>query len=925
MLEDSSKKMCCSNEGLRVSFAESRARIAEQHAVEIGFRLTLLEQQLSKAQEELLASSVSLHHIRARDKWIQHLERDLALVKRDTSEIIANLNQQVDVLSNNSLIKFLRRLIFLKRRILSFVKRRFLFGFFPNNKKSVEFAGVPNSDGHSDVPDPLLDSQVFDQSLPFDEVDAGAVEEEINNYSDGKSEDDRPWRLLVVPDGRDSLLVEAVLGVAEEWSEQFNIFLIWLSDDQPPAVLLPYMSSFCFEPEARVSYEYAKKVIDQVLDSHVFECALVFDAVRCRVVLSPIARRKIGLISFIGGVDAVFPVQSALREIIFWSTKTIFSSRFLFEISKKILPGLQPSIVDFLPFFSGFSGGNDDLKEVGSQSEYPVFQKGDKKLPSFPFFDPLRYSVVGVGDLSYENGVDLFVQVAARYRDLFDGNQIRWIWVCDVKLTDQSVEYALSLQQQIQRLNLSEDVFIIPRLQDDVSLKALVPDADLLLCCNRFSGFSSSVVSALEIGVPIVCFDMDSDLNWLLQKFNNRNGCSVACLDVDTAARHISTLLSGGGCKSSWGEAAVSHTVFSSSFFNQSLGVLIQNAIERNRSENFDIGLISGSDCINDGYFRNPHSVQNVTSAQAYVRSWATGLHLRKPYPGFHPGIYECLTGSFSRFRDPLADYLENHKPMGPWVFPVISSDHPVALSVNDLRIALHIHAYYPDMLPEILERIDLNLNRPDLFISVKDSYSLDVALKYVSNYKGCVAAVEIVPNLGRDIGPFLTAFGKRLVDGYDFIGHVHTKQSLFSSDRDQIAAWREFVMENTLGGSLGGPMIDRILSYVSSHSEVGIVFPDDPNVIGWDKNFLFADLLKQKLKILELPKVFNFPAGTMFWVRSSVLSEFVNLELDWADYPAEPLPPDGTVLHALERLFGIVPSAIGLTAAVTHVEGVSR
>ncbi len=73
------------------------------------------------------------------------------------------------------------------------------------------------------------------------------------------------------------------------------------------------------------------------------------------------------------------------------------------------------------------------------------------------------------------------------------------------------------------------------------------------------------------------------------------------------------------------------------------------------------------------------------------------------------------------------------------------------------------------------------------------------------------------------------------------------------------------------------------------------------------------------------LPEQFNFPIGTMFWIRPSVLERFVTLDLGWEDYPAEPLPIDGTMLHAFERLFGVVPGLDGKTTLVTNVRGVTR
>lgn len=60
-----------------------------------------------------------------------------------------------------------------------------------------------------------------------------------------------------------------------------------------------------------------------------------------------------------------------------------------------------------------------------------------------------------------------------------------------------------------------------------------------------------------------------------------------------------------------------------------------------------------------------------------------------------------------------------------------------------------------------------------------------------------------------------------------------------------------------------------------------------------------------------------------MFWARSEAMKPRFDLNLQWEDYPEEPLPIDGSMLHAMERLFGIVPSLKGYRTVVTRVEGV--
>ncbi len=73
------------------------------------------------------------------------------------------------------------------------------------------------------------------------------------------------------------------------------------------------------------------------------------------------------------------------------------------------------------------------------------------------------------------------------------------------------------------------------------------------------------------------------------------------------------------------------------------------------------------------------------------------------------------------------------------------------------------------------------------------------------------------------------------------------------------------------------------------------------------------------------LPPFFDFPIGTMFWARTSALGPLLALGLDWNDYPAEPVPVDGTILHAIERLLPFAARHAGYRYATTHVPGCTR
>jgi lipopolysaccharide biosynthesis protein len=119
---------------------------------------------------------------------------------------------------------------------------------------------------------------------------------------------------------------------------------------------------------------------------------------------------------------------------------------------------------------------------------------------------------------------------------------------------------------------------------------------------------------------------------------------------------------------------------------------------------------------------------------------------------------------------------------------------------------------------------------------------------------------------------------------------------------------------------------MDIILNRLTADESVGIVFPEDPNLPHWDANRANAEELAARMGIVEpLPTFFDFPIGMMFWARTAALKPLFDLKLGWDDYPHEPIPPDGTILHAIERLLPFAVRQTGYRFITTHVPGTRR
>lgn len=342
--------------------------------------------------------------------------------------------------------------------------------------------------------------------------------------------------------------------------------------------------------------------------------------------------------------------------------------------------------------------------------------------------------------------------------------------------------------------------------------------------------------------------------------------------------------------------------------------------------DNQDVLCIAHSERLNLDFFLPPSAsaMDPIEAARLYVRAWSSGLERRKPYPGFHPGIYLEQALGFNKVRDPFAHYLSSGRPPGPWQYEVISKPHEPKNNSPRQRVALHLHAYYTDLLHPIINRLNANERHPDLYISVSSEVSKHAISGVMKNYKGTVADIQIVPNRGRDIGPLLTVFGRRMVDNYDVIGHFHTKKSLWSGDDALGQAWFSFLLENLIGGYY--PMLDIILSRMEADNTIGLIFAEDPNIYGWSANYKYAAKLARRLTLLErVTEHFNFPTGNMFWAQSKAIKPLIDLGLNWEDYPEEPIPIDGSLLHAIERLTPFIIEKAGFRVAVTHVAHVTR
>lgn len=219
--------------------------------------------------------------------------------------------------------------------------------------------------------------------------------------------------------------------------------------------------------------------------------------------------------------------------------------------------------------------------------------------------------------------------------------------------------------------------------------------------------------------------------------------------------------------------------------------------------------------------------------------------------------------------------------------------------------LAIHLHLYHLEMLPEMQSWLSSIPVPFDLYVSVTTRQAQE-QVEDEFEHIACLnrAVVEVYENRGRDIGPMLAGFGSRLAK-YDFVGHFHTKRSDHTPDKKD---WG-IQLGHSLFHSPG--YTTRVLNLFAEEQDLGIVFPVyHPSVKGqieWGANFDTAASQLSRLiggTQLQPSDLLPFPAGSFFLARTDAIKPLLEAGYQFADFDAEVGQIDGTLAHAIERLF---------------------
>lgn len=222
---------------------------------------------------------------------------------------------------------------------------------------------------------------------------------------------------------------------------------------------------------------------------------------------------------------------------------------------------------------------------------------------------------------------------------------------------------------------------------------------------------------------------------------------------------------------------------------------------------------------------------------------------------------------------------------------------------------AVVLHVYYAAFWDEVAPLLEAQLFPFDLLVTLTDRPgATDLADRIRARF--AAARVWILPNLGRDIFPFVWLAGAGVLAPYRAVCKLHSKKSPHRADGDD---WRRMLV----AGVLGDPATTRArLEIFLDHPRAGFWTADGQHYTGddwWGPNRDRAAELLARAG-LDLPAgPLSFAAGSIYWMAPAMLAELARLDLGPDDFEAEQALVDGTTAHAMERVLGCLAAHAGL------------
>lgn len=242
----------------------------------------------------------------------------------------------------------------------------------------------------------------------------------------------------------------------------------------------------------------------------------------------------------------------------------------------------------------------------------------------------------------------------------------------------------------------------------------------------------------------------------------------------------------------------------------------------------------------------------------------------------------------------------------------VISSEQVEKTFSYDKRVAAIVHIYYKDLVEYIAGYCENFIPGTDFYVTTTTEDTKEAIEKAFSK-RGLHFECVVRPNVGVAMSTLWVTYADVVTSGkYEYICYFHDKKSNYWDYSIEGEQFGLRCYENLMGSK---EIVMNVLNLFINNPRLGILGPPDvyhghyfnTAMTTWDRNYENVIKLAERMNIRADVKPGAAPIapyGDMFWFRADALKKAVGYGFTYDDFDFK-YSPDGTILHAIERLYG--------------------
>ncbi len=230
-------------------------------------------------------------------------------------------------------------------------------------------------------------------------------------------------------------------------------------------------------------------------------------------------------------------------------------------------------------------------------------------------------------------------------------------------------------------------------------------------------------------------------------------------------------------------------------------------------------------------------------------------------------------------------------------------------------RVALWFHIIDQEMIGECLRYAGSMPVEADVWITTdtpEKKVAIQEAFASLSVHK--VTVLQII-NRGRWSSALLVCLAPYW-GAYDVVCYAHDRAVRQSKYEIHDRTFSERCFQNTLASQC---FVRNILHTFEENPRMGLLCPPPPNasiyyntigISDWGPNYQSTKMLYDRLHLnipISTDEAPVAPFGFVFWFRPQALKLLFNHGWTYEDFPPEPVQPEESVLHAVERIIPFV------------------